>query len=73
MKLYVDTHDKKDGTFPASITAEQLNAFYAGYAKACQEEGVVVVRTYVSMKDGKAYCINMAPSTAAIKKAHDKA
>jgi hypothetical protein len=73
MKLYMDTHDKKDGSFPASITSEQLNKFYVGYAKACAEEGVVIVRTYVSQTDGKAYCLNMATSISAIKRAHEKA
>jgi hypothetical protein len=73
MKLFIDTHDKSNGTFPASITSKQLNAFYGSYAKACADEGVVIVRTYVSQKDGKAFCLNMAPSITAIKKAHDKA
>jgi hypothetical protein len=73
MHLYIDTHDKRDGTFPASITPDQLNAFYVGYAKACQDEGVVIVRTYVNAKDGRAFCINMATSTDAIKRAHAKA
>jgi hypothetical protein len=73
MKLYIDTHDKGNGTFPVSITSKQLNTFYASYAKACAEEGVVIIRTYVSQKDGKAFCVNMAPSVTAIKKAHDKA
>lgn len=72
MHLYIDTHDKANGTFPASITSEQLHEFYAAYAKACQEEGVVIVRTYVNPKAGRAFCVNMAPSTRAIKRAHDK-
>jgi hypothetical protein len=73
MKLYMDTHDKANGTFPASITSKQLNEFYGKFAKACSEEGVVIVRTYVSQKDGRAFCLNMATSIAAVKKAHDKA
>lgn len=73
MHLYIDTHDKKDGTFPASITPAQLNAFYVGYAKAMQDEGVVIVRTYVNAKEGRAFCITMAPSTDAVRRAHAKA
>jgi hypothetical protein len=73
MKLYIDTHDKRDGSFPASITPAQLNKFYAKYAKACADSGVIIIRTYVSLKDGRAYCINMAPSVAAVKKAHKRA
>jgi hypothetical protein len=73
MHLYLDTHDKKDGTFPASITPAQLNAFYGGYAKAMQSEGVVVVRTYVNAAQGRAFCITMAPSVDAVRRAHVKA
>jgi ABC-type glycerol-3-phosphate transport system substrate-binding protein len=72
MKLYIDTHDKAKGTFPASITPEQLHAFYASYVKAAQEEGVVIVRTYVNAKDGRAFCINMAKSPEAIRRMHAK-
>jgi hypothetical protein len=73
MHLYMDTHDKKDGTFPASITPAQLNAFYVGYAAAMQSEGVVVVRTYVNAAQGRAFCITMAPSVDAVRRAHVKA
>ncbi len=73
MKIFIDTHDKRDGSFPASITPEQLNAFYAKYAKACEDSGVVIVRTYVSLKEGRAYCITMASSDDAVKKAHKNA
>ncbi len=73
MQLYIDTHDKKDGSFPAAITPEQLNKFYAKYAKACEDSGVIIIRTYVSTKDGRAFCITMAPSVDAVKKAHKKA
>lgn len=72
-KLYIDTHDKATGTFPASITPEQLKAFYAGYAKAAQEEGVVIVRTYVNASAGRAVCINMSTNPWAIQRLHAKA
>jgi hypothetical protein len=70
MHLYIDTHDKKDGTWPASISTADLNAFYGKYAAACQAEGVVIVRTYVDQQDGRAFCVNMAPSVNAVKRAH---
>jgi len=70
MHVYIDTHDKRDGTWPASISAADLNAFYGKYAAACQAEGVVIVRTYVDMKDGRAFCINMATSEDAVRRAH---
>lgn len=71
--LYIDTHDKATGTFPAAITPEQLKAFYAGYAKAAQEEGVIVVRTYVNASAGRATCITMATNQYAVQRLHAKA
>lgn len=72
MKLYIDTHDRMTGTFPASMTSAQLNAFYMNYAKVCEQQGVVIVRTYVSQEDGKVFCLNMAPSESAIERVHDE-
>lgn len=70
MHLYIDTHDKRDGTWPASISTADLNAFYGKYAAACQAEGVVIVRTYVNQQEGRAFCVNMAASEDAVRRAH---
>lgn len=72
MKLFIDTHDKQKKTFPGSISPEELNKFYANYRKIFDEEGVVVVRTFLGLKDGRAFCMNMARSAEAVKKAHDR-
>lgn len=72
MKLFIDTHDKENKTFPDNITDEQLSEFYANYIKTFQEEGVVIVRTFIGRKDGRAYCLNLAPSMEEIRRAHEK-
>ncbi len=73
MKFFIDTHDQQKGTFPAGISKEQFAAFFAGYERACQEEGVIVLRAHVGFEDGRAYCFNMAPSAAHVRRAHEKA
>lgn len=72
LKLYMDTHDKKNGTFPDGITPKQLEGFYEKYQAACKEEGVISIRTHVGFEDGRAYCFNLAPSADAVKRAHEK-
>jgi hypothetical protein len=72
MKLFIDTHDKNKETFPASISNEELNRFYASYRSIFEEEGVVVVRTFLGLKDGRAYCLNLAESEESVRKAHEK-
>lgn len=70
LHFYMDTHDKNKGTFPAALTPEQFEAFYAAYKKAMYDECVVPVRVHVSYEDGRAYCLTMSPDTEAVKRAH---
>jgi hypothetical protein len=72
MKLFVDTHDKRNGTFPQTIGKDAFADVYRNYAKACEEEGVVIVNTMVSAADGRMYCVNLAPNADAIRRAHEK-
>lgn len=72
MKLYIDTHDRAQGTFPEQLSPQQFAEFYAKYQQACQEEGVVQLRTHVGLEDGRAYCFNLAPSIEAVRRAHEK-
>lgn len=72
MKLFVDTHDKSNGTFPEEIGQEDFSGVYQQYAEACSQEGVVIVKTFVSAADGKMYCINMAPDADAVRRAHER-
>lgn len=72
LKCFIDTHDKEKGTFPKEITPQQLKDFYIAYEKACKEEGVISVKTYAGLTEGRAFCINMAPSKEAIFRVHEK-
>lgn len=72
MKFYIDTHDVKKETFPAGLTPEQFDGFFSEYEKACQAEGVVVLRVHIAYEDGKAFCFNMAPDAESIRRAHER-
>lgn len=72
MKFYVDTHDQRSNTFPAGIGKEQFAEFFKGYERAAREEGVVVLRVHVGLEEGRAYCLNMAPSVEHVRRAHDR-
>jgi hypothetical protein len=73
MRLFIDTHDQTKGTFPEGLTPDAFEGFYAAYEKACTEEGVVIIRTHVGYEDGRAFCLNLAPNAAAVRRAHEKA
>jgi hypothetical protein len=72
MKLFIDTHDKAKSTFPEQISGSELSDFYAKYQAICKEEGVVIVRTFLGLTDGRAFCMNMAKSAQDIKRVHDR-
>ncbi|MCU7842519.1 MAG: DUF4242 domain-containing protein [Candidatus Thiodiazotropha sp. (ex Monitilora ramsayi)] len=72
MKFYIDTHDSASETFPAGLTPEQFERFYASYEKACYEEDVVPLRVHVGYGDGRAFCFTMAPDADAVRRAHEK-
>jgi hypothetical protein len=73
MKLYIDTHDHRSETFPAGISKDEFAKFFASYEKASREEGNVVLRAHVGLADGRAYCLNMAPSEEHVRRAHERA
>jgi hypothetical protein len=72
LHFYMDTHDVKDGTFPAGLTPEQFEVFYAAYKNAMFDECVIPLRVHVSYEAGKAFCLTMAPDMASVKRAHAK-
>ena len=72
MKLFIDTHDRRNGTFPPSIDKEAFSGVFEAYAKACAEEGVVIVNAMVGAAEGRMFCLNMAPDPEAIRRAHAK-
>ena len=72
LKYFLDTHDRAHQTFPAAISPQEFEAFFAQYEKACQEEGVIPVRLHVGYNEGRAFCLTMAPDAEAVKRAHDR-
>lgn len=73
LRLFMDTHDTRSGTFPEGLTHEQFATFYETYAEACRAEGVVIVRTHVGFGEGRAFCLNLAPDAEAVRRAHQRA
>mgnify|MGYP000944908411 CR=1 FL=1 len=72
MRCYIDTHDRQTGTFPENLSPEDFERFYASYEAVCFEEGVVPLRTHVGLKDGRAFCFNMAPDAEAVRRVHER-
>lgn len=72
MRFYIDTHDRNTGTFPEQLSPEDFCGFYAKYEAVCLEEGVVPLRTHVGLKEGRAFCFNMAPDAEAVRRVHDR-
>ncbi len=73
MKLFIDTHDKVKNTFPESLTQDEPEQFYSRYEKVFKEEGVVIVRTFVNLSEGRAFCLNLAESAEQVERAHIRA
>ena len=70
MKFFLDTHDQSTETFPAGLTPEQFESFFAQCERACYAEGVVPLRVHVGYDDGRAFCFTMAPDAEAVRRAH---
>ncbi len=73
LRLFIDTHDVRTETFPKGLTREQFAGFYTAYQDACRAEGVTIVRTHLSLADGRAFCLNLAPDAEAVRRAHERA
>ena len=72
VRLFMDTHTVKSGTFPEGITDSQFSDFYAKYSEICKEEGVISLKTHVSFEAGTAFCLNMAPNEKAVHRVHER-
>ena len=72
MKLFLDTHDRRHGTFPEGITAEGFASFYPKYEAAGREVGAVSLRVHVGLAEGRAFCLTMAESAEVVRRAHEK-
>ena len=73
MKLFVDTHDKRTGTFPEHISRDDFATVFGKYRSAAEEEGVVPVQAMVNAGDGRMFCVNLAPNAEAVLRTHQKA
>ncbi len=72
LKYFLDTHDRAHKTFPAQISPQEFEGFFAQYEKACQAEGVIPIRLHVGYNEGRAFCLTMASDAEAVKRAHDR-
>ena len=72
MRYFLDTHDRARGTFPAQLSPEEFEVFFAQYEAACQAEGVIPLRTHVGFAEGRAFCLNLAPDAEAVRRAHQR-
>lgn len=72
MRFFLDTHDKANQTFPEKLSPEDFEGFFILYEKACYEEGVIPIKVHVGYNEGRAFCLNMAPDVASVKRAHDR-
>lgn len=72
MKMFIDTHDRDNGTFPASISEEEFAGFYGKYLDACREEGVISLRVHAGLGEGRAFCVNLAKDAEAVRRAHER-
>ncbi len=70
MKFFIDTHDVSNESFPAGLTPEQFEGFFAKFEQACYAENVVLLRVHVGYEEGRAFCFTMAPDADAVKRAH---
>lgn len=72
MRLFVDTHDQDDGTFPAGLTREQFIGFLARYEESCRQEGVTIVQINIGLDEGRAFCVTLAPDADSVRRAHER-
>jgi len=72
LRLFMDTHHREQGTFPAEIDTPAFRQFFAAYQEACAAEGVIPVRTHVGFEEGRAFCYNLAPDADAVRRAHER-
>ncbi len=70
MKVFLDTHDVRHGTFPADISPGAFAGFHRSYEEACRAEGVVSLRIHVGFGEGRAFCLTLAPDAEAVARVH---
>ena len=70
-KYFMDTHDKRKGSFPVQILSEEqfLEQFDA-LDRAGEAIGVHGHAAHVNLEEGKAFCFMSGPDAESIRKAH---
>jgi hypothetical protein len=71
MKYFIDTHDKRKGTFPPETVSEQdfIDQFDA-LEKAADQFHVIGHAAHVNLEEGKAFCLMSGPDEESIRNAH---
>ena len=73
MKYFIDTHDRKKKSWPASgVSEEEFIEIYANFEKALEEVGGADLGAHVNVAAGKAFCFTKGRDEDAIRRAHDK-
>ena len=72
MRMFVDTHDQTKGTFPEGLSEPEFEQFFATFNEACRQEGVIIVSANVGLAAGRAFCMTLAPSEEAVRRAHER-
>jgi len=71
MKYFIDTHDKRKGSFPAGeLTEEQFFAQFDALEVAGHDLDVFGHAAHVNLREGKAFCLMSGPDEEAIRKTH---
>ncbi|HTO54335.1 MAG TPA: nickel-binding protein [Myxococcota bacterium] len=71
MKYFIDTHDKRKGSFPKQeLSEEQMFEQFDALERAAHALGVFGHAAHVNLAEGKAYCFMSGPDEAAIAQAH---
>lgn len=72
MKMFIDTHDKANGTFPEGVSEAEFKAVYEKHLEACREEGVTSLRAHAGLDEGRVFCVSLAPDADAVRRAHER-
>ena len=72
MKYFIDTHDKKKGSFPQEQLSEaEFFAKFDALEEAAPRFGVGAHAAHVNLKEGKAFCFMSGADAEAVRKAHE--
>jgi uncharacterized protein DUF4242 len=71
MKYFIDTHDKRKGSFPKQeLSEEEMFAQFDALEDAAHRIGVFGHAAHVNLEEGRAFCFMSGPNETAIAQAH---